>query len=112
MVDALVAAERVSLSTVTLGELEAGFMLGSRLEENRSALRDFLAEPFVSVVPIDEGVARRYGSVFVALRRAGAPIPTNDIWIAAAALHIGAELVTFDRDFLRVGDLNARVLAP
>jgi len=111
-VEILVAAERVYLSTVTLGELEAGFMLGSRPDENRSALRDFLAEPFVTVVPIDEDVARRYGGIFVALRRAGTPIPTNDVWIAATALHVSAELVTFDNDFRHVASLNARVLVP
>jgi predicted nucleic acid-binding protein len=111
-VEILVAVERVFLSTVTLGELEGGFLLGSRVEENRSALRDFLAEPFVTVVPVDEQVARRYGSVFVALRRAGTPIPTNDIWIAATALHVGAEVVTFDDDFRRVAGLDARVLSP
>jgi tRNA(fMet)-specific endonuclease VapC len=111
-VEILVAAERVFISTVTLGELEAGFLLGSRTDENRSALRDFLAEPFVGVVPIDEGVARRYAGVFVTLRRAGTPIPINDVWIAACALHIGAELVTFDADFRRVADLDARVLVP
>jgi tRNA(fMet)-specific endonuclease VapC len=110
IVDALVAAERVFLSTVTLGELEAGFVLGTRVDENRSALRDFLAEPFVAVVPVDESVARRYGTVFVELRRAGTPIPTNDIWIAASALHLGVELLTFDGDFRRVVGLNARVL--
>lgn len=110
VVEALTVAERVFLSTVTLGELEAGFALGSRVDENRRALHDFLAEAFVAVVPVDEAVARRYGSVFVQLRRAGRPIPTNDIWIAAAALHVGAELITFDADFRHIADLNARVL--
>jgi tRNA(fMet)-specific endonuclease VapC len=111
IVDALVSVERVFIAAITLGELEAGFALGSRPDENRSALRDFLAEPFVGVVPIDEAVARRYGAVFAQLRRAGTPIPTNDIWIAASALHVGAELMTFDTDFRHVRDLNARVLA-
>jgi len=111
-VDLLASAERLFLSTVTLGELEAGFMLGSRLDENRSALRDFLDEPFVGVQPVDADVARRYGGVFTSLRRAGTPIPTNDVWIAATALHLGAELITFDTDFGRIPDLNPLVLAP
>jgi len=112
VVDLLASAERLFLSTVTLGELEAGFMLGSRLDENRSALRDFLDEPFVGVQPVDADVARRYGGVFTSLRRAGTPIPTNDVWIAATALHLGAELITFDTDFGRIPDLNPLVLAP
>jgi tRNA(fMet)-specific endonuclease VapC len=86
-------------------------VLGSRSDQNRSALRDFLAEPFVDVVPIDKEAARRYGSLFAALRRAGTPIPTTDIWIAAAALHVGAELITLDTDFARISDLRARLLA-
>src|SRR5258708_39781323 len=104
VVDLLAAAERVFLSTVTFGELEAGFMLGTRLEENRSALRDFLAEPFVGVQPLDEDVARRYGGVFASLRRAGTPIPTNAVRIAAKALPPGVELVPLDTDFAQARD--------
>jgi tRNA(fMet)-specific endonuclease VapC len=110
VIEILASAERVFLATVTLGELEAGFTLGSRPDENRAALRDFVAEPFVSIIPVDEEVARRYGGLFAALRRAGTPIPTNDIWIAAAALHAGGELITFDRDFDRIKDLRMRLL--
>jgi len=57
-------------------------------------------------------VARRYGALFASLRRAGTPIPTNDIWIAAAALQVGARVVTFDTDFGRIPGLDAHVLAP
>ena len=111
-VEILSVAERVFISTITLGELEGGFSLGSRADENRHTLRDFLDEPFVAVVPIDSEVARRYGALFASLRRAGMPIPTNDIWIAAAALQVGARVVTFDTDFTRIPGLDAHVLAP
>ena len=110
VVTILTTAERLFLSAITLGELEAGFALGSRPDENRSALRDFLAEPFVTIVNVDEAVARRYGSLFAGLRRAGTPVPTNDIWIASCALQVGAQVVTFDADFDRFGDLDRRVL--
>jgi tRNA(fMet)-specific endonuclease VapC len=111
VLEILTTAETISLSAVSLGELEAGFVLGSRPDENRNALRDFLAEPFVSVVPIDGAVAGRYGNLFAELRRAGTPVPTNDIWIAASAFHIGAQVVTFDTDFDRFRDLDRRILA-
>jgi tRNA(fMet)-specific endonuclease VapC len=106
----LAQAQQIYLSCITLGELEAGFILGSRLEANRVALRDFVDEPFVSVVVIDETIARRYGHLFAQLRRAGTPVPTNDIWIAACAQHVGAELITFDSDFNVFCDLDKRVL--
>ncbi len=92
-------AQSVVLPTTVIGELEAGFQLGSRGAENRVALSDFLAEPFVATLSVTRNVARRYGETFAALRRAGTPIPTNDVWIAAATIDCGGSLLTFDSDF-------------
>ena len=110
VMDAVAAAEIVYLPTVVMGELEAGFRLGRRTEENRVTLSEFLSEPFVAVLPVSRRVARRYGQVFAQLRRAGTPIPVNDIWIAACTLERGAHLLTFDRDFERVENLDCTVL--
>lgn len=110
VVDLLAGAERVYLSAISIGELEGGFLLGRRLEENRAALEDFLAESFVSVVAVDQAVARLYGRFFADLRRSGTPVPVNDIWIAACAVHIRAKLVSFDSDFSRFRDLDVVVL--
>jgi tRNA(fMet)-specific endonuclease VapC len=106
----LAKAERVLLPATVLGELEAGFRLGSRLKENLATLHRFLEEPFVDVWPTTASVARRYGALFAQLRAAGTPIPTNDIWIAAAALDSGAHLVTFDGDFQHVPGLDWTLL--
>ncbi|MFQ5739926.1 MAG: type II toxin-antitoxin system VapC family toxin [Acidobacteriota bacterium] len=111
VLDRIAAAEIVSIPATVIGELEAGFQLGRRVGENRVALAEFLAEPFVSVLPTTSEVARRYGQVFAGLRRAGTPIPVNDIWIAAATLDCGAHLLTFDQDFQRIGYLDCTVLA-
>lgn len=110
VVTILAKAERVLLPATVLGELEAGFRLGSRLTENVATLQLFLEEPFVDVWPTTAAVAHRYGAVFAQLRAAGTPIPTNDIWIAAAALDSGAHLVTFDGDFGRVAGLDWTLL--
>ncbi len=103
-------ADVVGLPVTVLGELEAGFRLGRRFEENHSTLAQFLSEPWVSVLPVTRDVAVQYGRIFAHLRRAGTPIPTNDIWIAAAAIDTGSELVTFDTDFERIQGLNSTVL--
>jgi tRNA(fMet)-specific endonuclease VapC len=55
-------------------------------------------------------VAIRYGRFFADLRRAGTPIPTNDLWIAATALDSGAHLLTFDGDFERIAALDCTIL--
>ncbi len=106
------AAERLLLPVIVLGELEAGFTLGSRTRENQIALSEFLGETFVSALEVTPEVGRRYGRLFAALRRQGTPIPVNDIWIAACALESGAPLLSFDRDFERVSELELLLLRP
>lgn len=112
VLDLIAAAEIVFLPTIVLGELEAAFSLGRRERENRMLLAEFLAEPFVSILPVTPAVARRYGQVFVDLRRSGTPIPINDIWIAATALDCGGHLLTFDGDYKQVASLDCTVLKP
>ena len=47
----------------------------------------------------------------VELRRAGHPLPTNDVWIAATAAHAGALLLTYDRRFARVSRVGSVILS-
>ena len=108
--DLIADAESVLVPSPVLGELHGAFELGSRTRENRVALSDFLSEPFVQIIPVTEAVARHYGRVFAGLRRAGTPIPANDIWIAACVLDQGACLLTFDRDFEMIAGLDRIVL--
>ena len=110
VLDRVAAATLVLLPAIVLGELEAGFALGARAVENRRSLAELLAEPFVQVLPIDAPVASRYGAIFAQLRRAGTPVPTNDIWIAATAIDRGASLLTFDDHFRHVRGLDCEIL--
>ena len=52
----------------------------------------FLAEPFVSVVEVDQEAAVRFGELVAELKRRGKPLPSNDVWIAAVTFVRGAEL--------------------
>lgn len=110
VIDAVGEAELVYVPATVIGELEAGFRLGGRYAENRRSLQELLDEPYVAVVGTTADVARRYGEVFAQLRRAGTPIPVNDIWIAAAVLSTGAHLLTFDADFAKVEGLSHTLL--
>lgn len=112
VVNRIAAADVVYLPTIVLGELEAAFRLGRRTADNRAKLEEFLHEDFVKVLPVTSDVAKRYGELFVELRSAGTPIPVNDIWIAAATLDAGAELVTFDTGFQRIARLERTILMP
>jgi tRNA(fMet)-specific endonuclease VapC len=112
VLDLIAVAEIVFLPTIVLGELESGFALGKRERENLTLLSEFLAEPFVAILPVTPMVARRYGRLFADLRRAGTPIPINDIWIAATTLDCGGHLLSFDGDFKKVASLDCTVLKP
>lgn len=111
VIESLAAADVVLVPTVVIGELEAGFRLGSRTADNRARLAEFLEEPFVVTVETTRDVASRYGQLFAELRKAGTPVPVNDIWITATTLDTGAHLITFDHDFERFGSMNLTVLA-
>jgi tRNA(fMet)-specific endonuclease VapC len=112
VLDFIAGAPTVILPVVVLGELEAGFLLGRRERENRMLLGEFIAERFVSVLPVTPSIARLYGRLFANLRRTGTPIPINDVWIAATALDCGGHLLTFDEDFQKIDSLDCTVLTP
>jgi tRNA(fMet)-specific endonuclease VapC len=104
-------SEEVFFSTVVAGELLYGFRCGNRFERNRQELDEFIASPFVKVAPVTMATADRFSRVAAALRKLGAPIPINDIWIAAQAMETGAELLSFDRHYEAIDGLAWRRLA-
>ncbi len=110
VLDFIARAEVVILTATVLGELAAAFEHGGRTRENKTVLAQFLDEPFVASQPVTEDVARHYGRIHARLRRAGTPIPINDVWIAAATVDCGGHLLTFDREFARVEGLDATIL--
>lgn len=107
----LAAAEVVYLPSIVIGELRAGFELGDRVRDNVTILQAFLDEAFVRIVDVEVTIAAHYGRLFAALRRAGTPVPINDVWIAACALGVGATILTFDGDFLRIPGVDVELLA-
>lgn len=98
-VEAVRAADEIHVPLIVLGELLAGFSAGTRLEKNRDELARFMALPGVQIMKPDEKTAQHYADVFVALRRQGRPIPTNDMWIAALARQHRLPLLSSDGHF-------------
>lgn len=99
---ALRKSPEILLPTIVLGELWAGFEVGSKREQNRQELDAFLASPRVVLAPVTGETAVRYAVIYAYLRGNGRPIPTNDLWIAALAMEHGATLLTADAHFLNV----------
>jgi predicted nucleic acid-binding protein len=58
----------------------------------------------------DADVARKYGFIFLALQKRGAKIPINDVWIAACCMEVGGVLLTRDRHFEQIEQIETMVL--
>jgi tRNA(fMet)-specific endonuclease VapC len=99
VVNSLRRIDVIGISVITIGELYSGFKGGNREVENKEELGLFLDSPRVTVHPVDSDTAEFYSSILNNLKKAGTPIPTNDIWIAAVAFQHGYTLMTTDRHF-------------
>ena len=105
VVSVLQSASEIGISAISIGELISGFKGGTREGENRQELAGFLDSPRVKIYLIDETTAEFYGEILDKLRKAGTPIPTNDIWIGGVALQNGLKLFTRDQHFENIPGL-------
>ena len=99
VVSILRGANKIGISSISLGELLSGFKAGARDAQNRRELMEFLDSPRVEIYTIDEDTAEFYAEIMSRLRKLGKPIPTNDIWIAAIAFQHGLKLFSKDAHF-------------
>lgn len=106
LIDYLERVEEIFIPATVYGELCAGFYQGSKTKRNLDELSEFLDLPGVALLEISRDVADRYGQLMKMLLQNGSPLPTNDVWIAAATLESGARLVSYDRHFDRVSGLS------
>ncbi len=106
VMDIMVSAEIIHFSVVVLAELLYGFKNGSRFEENQNALNRFLSKKGVMLANIDLQTAELYSDIKSELKKLGKPIPENDIWIAAQTIESKAQLITFDKHFKIIPELD------
>ena len=106
VLDELAEAERVHMSVFVMGELLAGFRGGSQFARNEQMMKTFLAKPTVMFLGASAETAEIFGQIKNDLRRAGTPIPINDVWIAAHAMETGSVLVTYDGHFRGIPGLR------
>jgi tRNA(fMet)-specific endonuclease VapC len=90
-------AAAIAVPVIVLGEFRYG-ILQSRA---RPRYEQWLAKtiPNYRVLPVDEETAARYAEIRGELKRAGRPIPTNDLWIAALVRQHALPLLSRDTHF-------------
>lgn len=103
--------EYLYLPSVVIGELNFGFMKGSQQQFNERKLKQFIKRLRVEIIDVDADVARKYAIVFLSLQKKGTKIPINDVWIAASCMEIGGTLLTRDRHFEVVEQIETVILS-
>jgi tRNA(fMet)-specific endonuclease VapC len=99
VVETVEQADQVWLPFIVLGELRAGFAVGTQGPRNEAILRRFLLKPGVGILYPGEQTTHHYANVYRQLRKQGTPIPTNDMWIAALVLEHSLVLCARDAHF-------------
>lgn len=99
-----VALDTHRITDLFRGDLELAEQLGTGTQQRRNEglLNRLLANPTIGVLLPSRETAEHYERIFVQLRRAGTPVPDNDLWIAAQALEHDLVLITRDRHFERI----------
>jgi tRNA(fMet)-specific endonuclease VapC len=105
VVASLTAKERdgLAISIVTLAELYEGVESTRDPDTARRVLDDFLK--LVTVIPISQKVAARFGAEAARVRRLGQDLPDFDLVIAATAMQHGLTLLTENTHFGRIANL-------
>jgi len=93
------ACSEIWIPLTMLGEIKAGFYGGNAHRQNEILLNRMLAKPAVRILSPTRETAEQYARQFVQLKRAGTPIPDNDLWIAALTLEHALTLITRDKHF-------------
>ncbi|HYM11788.1 MAG TPA: type II toxin-antitoxin system VapC family toxin [Bryobacterales bacterium] len=106
VVQILEQAAEIWIPFVALAEIKTGFLGGRRAAENEGLLHAFLRLPGVAVLFADEGTTDAYARLFLQLRRAGTPVPTNDLWIASLAVQHQLVLLSRDQHFAKLPQVS------
>ncbi len=102
----IVPDSAITVPVIVVGELRAGFAVGSRTEENEALLQRFLDAPNVEVGLVSVSMSQRFADFFAQQRRAGRPVGSNDLWIAAMARELDLPVLTLDADFGRIAGVE------
>ena len=105
LAELLATCDEVWIPLVVLAEIKAGFYGGTQQHRNEVLLRKFMAKPTVGMLLPGRETAEQYARLFVQLKRAGTPVPDNDLWIAALTLENDLALITRDRHFDNIPQL-------
>lgn len=102
--------QSIFIPSIVLGELFFGFLKGNRQQLNEKKLRQFVSRLKIEIIDVDTDIARKYALIYLSLQKRGIKIPINDVWIAACCMEVGGTLLTRDKHFELLDQIEAMVL--
>jgi predicted nucleic acid-binding protein len=108
--------EAVALPAIVYAELLVGVTLADNAKRSRQRRKGVVAlAGAVEIVDFGVAIAERWAALFAELTRRGRAIPSNDMAVAATALHLGYGVLvgpTDEAHFRAVPELRVEVLKP
>jgi tRNA(fMet)-specific endonuclease VapC len=104
VVQQIATAEDLHIPVIVIGEYRFGIATSRRRREYEAWLTRGRA--FWNVLPVVEETATHYAAIRQQLKRAGARLPANDVWIAALAQQHDLPVLTRDAHFDAVPGLT------
>ena len=105
-----VHGEDIFLPSIVIGELDYGFLKGSRQKFNETKLQEIIKKLQIDIIDVNQNVSRKCALIYLSLVKKGTKIPINDVWIAACCMEVGGTLLTRDRHFRHVEQIETMVL--
>jgi tRNA(fMet)-specific endonuclease VapC len=102
--------EYIYIPSIVIGELTFGFMQGKRQQFNERKFRQIANRLKIDVIDVTADIARKYAIIYLGLRNKGTNIPINDVWIAACCMGVGGTLLTRDKHFAFVDQIDSILL--
>ncbi len=90
-------AAQIAIPVIVLGEYRYGISQSRDRKHYELWLTESL--PKFRIMDVDEGTTLFYADVRAGLKRAGTPIPSNDVWVAALCRQHSLPIVSRDRHF-------------
>jgi tRNA(fMet)-specific endonuclease VapC len=104
IVEALSQASSAAIPVVVLGEYRFGVAQSRRRVDLERWLHAHL--PSYTILNITDATTGYYAELRLELRRAGRPIPSNDVWIAALSRQHHMPVLSRDRHFDAISGLR------
>ena len=90
-------AEHLAIPAIVLGEYRYGICHSRNLQDYQQWLQQYL--PYFRILDIEDRTTIPYAAVRTELKRAGTPIPSNDVWIAALCRQHSLPIISRDHHF-------------